>query len=108
MNAHQSAYEQGKMDKWAQISKTMDEVRAAHEAGKYVVVIEALTYCPYTDAAMGTMPHMVKACKTRKEAEALINDYFEEYIDHDAVDIYIYPKHVPATPATTDFEDIPY
>lgn len=108
MNAHQSAYEQGKMDKWDQITRTMDQVRAAHEDGKYVVVIEALTYCPYTDAAMGTMPHMVKACKTRKEAEALINDYFEEYIDNDAVDIYIYPKHVPATPATTDFEDIPY
>ena len=108
MNQFQSAYEQGKMDKWDQITRTMDQVRAAHEAGKYVVVIEALTYCPYTDAAMGTMPHMVKACKTRKEADALINDYFEDYVDHDAVAIYIYPKHVPATPATTDFEDIPY
>jgi hypothetical protein len=108
MNAHQSAYEQGKMDKWEQISKTMDEVRAQHEAGMYVVMIEAPTYCPYTDATMGTMPHMVKACKTRKEADALMNDYFEEYIDHDVVAMYIYPKHVPATPATDEFEDIPY
>ena len=108
MNAHQSAYEQGKMDKWEQITRTMDEVRAHHEAGKYVVMIEAPTYCPYTDAAMGTMPHMVKACKTLKEAEELINDYFEEYIDHDAVDIYIYPKYKAPKQQQTEFEDIPF
>jgi hypothetical protein len=108
MNAHQSAYEQGKLDKWDRITQTMDQVRAAHEAGKYVVIFESLSYCPYTDAAMGTMPHILKACKTRKEAETLVNDYFEENIDHDVWDVYIYPKHVPAAPATTDFEDIPF
>ena len=108
MNAHQSAYEQGKMDKWEQITRTMDKVRAEHEAGKYVVMIEAPTYCPYTDAAMGTMPHMVKACKTRAEAEALINDHFEEYADSDVVDGYIYPKYKAPKQAATEFEDIPF
>lgn len=108
MNAHQMAYEQGTIDKWERITRTMDEVRAAHEAGRYVVMFESLSYCPYTDAPMGTMPHILKACKTRAEADALMNDYFEEYIDHDVVSMYIYPKHVPATPATDDFEDIPY
>jgi hypothetical protein len=73
MNAHQSAYEQGKIDKWDRITRTMDEVRAHHEAGKYVVIFESLSYCPYTDAPMGTMPHLLKACKTREEAEGLIN-----------------------------------
>lgn len=108
MNEFQSSYEAGQMDKWDQITRTMDQVRAAHEDGKYVVMIDALTYCPYTDAAMGTMPHMVKACKTRKEAEALINDYFEEYIDHDAVDVYIYPKYKTSKQQQANFEDIPF
>lgn len=108
MNMQQVAYEQGTIDKWERITRTMDQVRAEHEAGKYVVMIESLAYCPHTDAPMGTMPHMLKACKTRAEADALINDYFEENIDQDVVDVYLYPKHVPATPATEDFEDIPY
>ena len=108
MNAHQSAYEQGKIDKWERITRTMDEVRAQHEAGKCVVMIESMSYCPYTDAVMGTMPHMVKACKTRAEAEAQINDYFEEYIDSDIVDIYIYPKYKAPAQATEEFDDIPY
>lgn len=96
------------MDKWDRITQTMDQVRAAHEDGKYVVVIEALTYCPYTDAAMGTMPHIVKACKTRKEAEGLINDYFEDHIDSDVVDVYIYPKYKAPKQQQTDFEDLPF
>ena len=108
MNAHQSAYEQGKMDKWERITRTMDDVRAQHEAGKYVVMTESMSYCPYTDAVMGTMPHMVKACKTRAEADALINDYFEEHIDSDIVDIYIYPKYKAPVQATEEFDDIPY
>lgn len=109
MNAHQMAYEQGTIDKWERITRTMDEVRAAHEDGKYVVVIEAPTYCPYTDAPMGTMPHMVKACKTRAEADALINEYFEENTDSDVWDVYLYPKFKAPKQATTDdFEDIPY
>jgi hypothetical protein len=108
MNAHQSAYEQGKMDKWDRITRTMDEVRAHHEAGKYVVIFESLSYCPYTDAPMGTMPHIAKACKTREEAEAMINDYFEENIDHDVWDVYIYPKYKAPKQATEEFEDIPF
>jgi hypothetical protein len=108
MNQFQSAYEQGKMDKWDRITQTMDKVRAEHEAGKYVVVFESLSYCPYTDAAMGTMPHIVKACKTRDEAEGLINDYFEKYVDNDVVDVYIYPKYKAPKQQQTDFEDIPF
>jgi hypothetical protein len=108
MNQFQSAYEQGKMDKWDRITQTMDQVRAEHEAGKYVVVFESLSYCPYTDAAMGTMPHIVKACKTRDEAEALINDYFEKYVDNDVVDVYIYPKYKAPKQQQTDFEDLPF
>jgi hypothetical protein len=108
MNMQQVAYEQGTIDKWERITRTMDEVRAQHEAGKYVVMIECLAYYPHTDAPMGTMPHMVKACKTRAEADALINEYFEENTDQDVVDVYLYPKQ-KAAPATTDeFEDIPY
>ena len=108
MNQFQSAYEQGKMDKWDRITQTMDKVRAEHEAGKYVVVFESLSYCPYTDAAMGTMPHIVKACDTRDEAEGLINDYFEDHIDNDVVDVYIYPKYKAPKQATEEFDDIPF
>jgi hypothetical protein len=109
MNAQQMAYEQGKMDKWERITRTMDEVRAAHEDGKYVVMFESLSYCPYTDAPMGTMPHILKACKTRAEADALINEYFEENTDSDVWDVYLYPKFKAPKQATTDdFEDIPY
>ena len=108
MNAYQSAYEQGKIDKWRRISETMDQVRAAHEDGKYVVIFESLSYCPYTDAAMGTMPHVLKACKTRKEAETLVNDYFEDHIDDDVWDVYIYPKYKAPKQQQTDFEDIPF
>jgi hypothetical protein len=109
MNMQQIAYEQGTIDKWERITRTMDEVRAEHEAGKYVVMFESLSYCPYTDAPMGTMHHILKACKTRAEADALINEYFEENTDSDVWDVYLYPKHVPVTPAATDdFEDIPY
>ncbi len=108
MNAHQSAYEAGQIDKWDRITRTMDQVRAAHEDGKYVVMIDALTYCPHTDAAMGTMPHMLKACGTRKEAEALVNDYFQAYNDNDVVDVYIYPKYKAPKQTHEQFEDIPY
>ena len=108
MNQFQIAYEQGKMDKWDRITQTMDQVRAEHEAGKYVVIFESLSYCPYTDAPMGTMPHIAKACKTREEAEAMINDYFEENIDHDVWDVYIYPKYKAPKQATTEFDDIPF
>ena len=105
----QNAYETAQIQKWDRITRTMDQVRAEHEDGKHVVVVEALAYCPYTDAAMGTMPHILKACDTRAEAEALINDYFEEYIDPDAVDVYIYPKpKAVKQQAVTDFEDIPF
>lgn len=96
------------MDKWDRITQTMDKVRAEHEAGKYVVVFESLSYCPYTDAAMGTMPHIVKACDTRDEAEGLINDYFEDHIDSDVVDVYIYPKYKAPKQQQTEFDDIPF
>ena len=67
MNQFQSAYEQGKMDKWDRITQTMDKVRAEHEAGKYVVVFESLSYCPYTDAAMGHhAPHRQGLRHTRR------------------------------------------
>jgi hypothetical protein len=108
MNAFQSAYEQGKIAKWDKITKTMDAIRAEHEAGKYVVVSESMSYCPYTDAVTGTMPHIVNACKTRDEAEAVINDYFEDHIDSDIVDLYIYPKYKAPKQATEEFDDIPY
>jgi len=108
MNQFQIAYEQGKMDKWDRITQTMDQVRAEHEAGKYVVIFESLSYCPYTDAAMGTMPHVLKACKTRKEAEALVNDYFEDHIDDDVWDVYIYPKYKAPKRTDEQFEDIPF
>ena len=108
MNQFQSAYEQGKMDKWDRITQTMDQVRAEHDAGKHVVVFESLSYCPYTDAAMGTMPHVLKACDTRDEAEGLINDYFEDHIDNDVVDVYIYPKYKAPKQATEEFDDIPF
>lgn len=109
MNAQQLAYEQGTIDKWDQITRTMDQVRAEHEAGKYVVMFDSMAYCPHTDAPMGTMPHMVKACKTRAEADALINDYFESYInDDDVVDVYLYPKYKAPVQATEEFDDIPY
>ena len=96
------------MDKWDRITQTMDQVRAEHEAGKYVVMFESLSYCPYTDAAMGTMHHILKACKTRAEAEALINEHFEEYTDSDVVDVYIYPKYKAPKQQQTDFEDLPF
>ena len=96
------------MDKWEQITRTIDEVRAHHEAGKYVVIFESLSYCPYTDAPMGTMPHIAKACDTREEAEAMINDYFEDHIDNDIWDLYIYPKQKTIQVATDEFDDIPF
>jgi hypothetical protein len=105
----QNAYETAQIQKWDRITRTMDQVRAAHEDGKYVVVAEGLAYCPYTDAAMGTVPYILKACDTRAEAEALVNEYFEAYIDPDAVDVYIYPKaKAVKQQAITDFEDIPF
>ena len=105
----QNAYETAQIQKWDRVTRTMDQVRAAHQDGKHVVVAEGLAYCPYTDAAMGTVPYILKACDTRAEAEALVNEYFEAYIDPDAVDVYIYPKaKAIKQQATTDFEDIPF
>ena len=105
----QNAYETAQIQKWDRVTRTMDQVRAAHQDGKHVVVAEGLAYCPYTDAAMGTVPYILKACDTRAEAEALVNEYFEAYIDPDAVDVYIYPKpKAVKQQAVTDFEDIPF
>ena len=105
----QNAYETAQIQKWERIMRTMDQVRAAHQDGKHVVVAEGLAYCPYTDATLGTVPYILKACDTRAEAEALVSDYFEEYIDPDAVDVYIYPKaKAVKQQAITDFEDIPF
>jgi hypothetical protein len=108
MNQFQTAYEQGKMDKWDKITETMDKVRAEHEAGKYVVMIDALTYCPYTDAAMGTMPHILATFETHQAAVWFIENKFEEFMDNDAVDVYIYPKQPATKQATEEFEDIPF
>jgi len=54
------------------------------------------------------MPHVPKSWQTREEAEAMINDYFEENIDHDVWDVYIYPKYKAPKQATEEFEDIPF
>lgn len=110
MNDFQNAYETAKMQKWDQVQKTMDEVRAQHEAGKHVVIIEALAFCPFTDAAMGTKPYMAGAYDTREEAQAFINNYYEEYLSTDEVDMYVYPSYKTNKPITKpdDFEDIPF
>jgi len=54
------------------------------------------------------MPHILKACDTRAEAEGLINDYFEDHIDNDVWDVYIYPKYKAPKQATAEFEDLPF
>ena len=111
MNDFQNAYETAKMQKWHRVTKTMEEAQAQHEAGKYVVIFESLSYCPYTDAAMGTMPHIMEAFDTQEEAQAYINKNYEEFGACEAVDMFIYPRPVIERKARyipEDFDDIPF
>ena len=62
---------------------------------------------PIEELVSGLQTHLEHGL-TRAEAEALINEHFEEYTDSDVVDVYIYPKYKAPKQQQTDFEDLPF
>jgi porphobilinogen synthase len=85
------------------------EVQADLQQGADMVMVKpALAYLDIIAAVRAAVTVPLAAYHVSGEYAMLKAAAANGWIDHDVVAMYIYPKHVPATPATDEFEDIPF
>ena len=82
------------------------EIQDLVDAGRFVVMIDAVRYCPRTDALMGTKPILVSDHADRQSAEAAANALGDQHEDT----IRVLPMERPPEPdrSTETNGDIPF
>jgi hypothetical protein len=93
----------------SQMERPFDDRAAAEELvslGRYVVVREHVTYCPRTDASMGTVMSMLDDFENHDEALELARK--EEMNDGECWVHILSPKTIILNPLIFQEEEIPF
>lgn len=106
MNEFSNAYETGKLIRYREQAARSQEITAALAAGRFALVAQAPTYCPFTDAVTGAARHLLATFDTREAAEAAASEHYEAYPAE--VDYLVLPQLPRAQQPAIDFADIPF
>ena len=106
MNEFSNAYETGKLIRYREQAARTQEINNALATGKFALVAQAPTYCPFTDAVTGAARHLLATFDTREAADAAASDHYEAYPAE--VDYLVLPELPRTQQPAADFADIPF
>jgi hypothetical protein len=106
MNDFQNAHETGKMIRMQQDSERLQSIYSLTSAGKFCLVAQTVSYCPFTDATAGCANHLLEAFDTREEAEAAASYHYEAFPAE--VDYVVFPLLPRPQAARIDRSEAPF